>query len=359
MNLFVADPDWGVWIVLYFFLGGIAAGAYVMAALLEWFGNDADRRLARVAHWMAFPLVAVCLVFLVIDLGRPERFWHMLFKSEVVKRAFAEGFPFSAAGWRLVPGFLILKPFSPMSLGSAVLSVFSLAAFASFLVVVDPRWRFLPRVTRLLDRPAVRHPVRAVGVISAFYVGSYTGALLSASNQPIWSDTTWLSPLFLASSVSTGLAAMILLARWRRVGPAESVHKLEAADQWAIGLEFVVLVAFLLSLGVYLEPMLLHTFTGNLLVFGTLLIGLAAPVVIHRVYGDRPWAAVAAAGCVLLGGLCLRTGAVTVNAELLARGPAVHRGISPEQTRTRGQPGADPGNHGAAVVPRTKLPGEP
>ena len=28
MNLFVADPDWGGWIVCYFFLGGIAAGAY-------------------------------------------------------------------------------------------------------------------------------------------------------------------------------------------------------------------------------------------------------------------------------------------------------------------------------------------
>lgn len=356
MNLFVADPDWGVWIVLYFFLGGIAAGSYIMAVLLEWLGTEADRRTARVAHWVAFPLVAVCLVFLVVDLGRPERFWHMLFKSEVVKQALADGFPFSAAGWRRVPDFLMLKPYSPMSLGSAVLSVFSFAAFASFLVAVRPGWR----VSRWLDRPAVRHPVRAVGLLSAFYVGSYTGALLSASNQPVWSDTTWLSPLFLASSVSTGLAAMALLARWKVAGSEPTVDKLESADRWAIGMEFVVLVMFLVSLGVYLEPVLLHTVTGNLLVFGTLFLGLTAPVVIHRVYADRRWATVAAAGCVLLGGLCLRTGAVTVNAELLARGPAVLRGISPEQTRRVGQPGADPGNHGReTVVPRTKLPGEP
>src|SRR5262249_14251652 len=42
VNLFVADPHWGVWIVLYFFLGGIAAGAYLLAVFLEWFGTEAD-----------------------------------------------------------------------------------------------------------------------------------------------------------------------------------------------------------------------------------------------------------------------------------------------------------------------------
>src|SRR5690348_11962785 len=31
MNLFVADPHWGHWILLYFYLGGIAAGAYFAA----------------------------------------------------------------------------------------------------------------------------------------------------------------------------------------------------------------------------------------------------------------------------------------------------------------------------------------
>src|SRR5689334_15116656 len=71
VNLFVADPHWGVWIVLYFYLGGIAAGAYLLAVLLEWLGNADDARVARVAHVIAFPLVAVCLLLLVIDLGRP------------------------------------------------------------------------------------------------------------------------------------------------------------------------------------------------------------------------------------------------------------------------------------------------
>ena len=40
MNPFVADPQWGWWIVLYFYLGGIAAGAYFLATLIELFGRE-------------------------------------------------------------------------------------------------------------------------------------------------------------------------------------------------------------------------------------------------------------------------------------------------------------------------------
>ena len=351
MNLFVADPDWGVWIVLYFFLGGVAAGAYFLAVLIEWFGTPDDARTARVAHWVAFPLVAGCLVLLVIDLGRPERFWHMLLKSEVTRTAFREGFPFSATGWEWALQSPLLKPWSPMSAGSWALSVFAFCAFAAFLANVRPAWR----VSRWLDRRWVRNPVRAVGLLSAFYVGSYTGALLGASNQPVWSDTTWLSPLFLASSLSTGLATMILLARWKRAGTEAGRHKLEGADTWAVGLEFAAFVAVLASLGPVLEAVL-GTVAGGLLVFGTLVVGLAAPAVVNRVYGDRGWAATVAAACVLVGGLCLRTGAVTVNAELLARADRPARMISPEMTRQAGEPGADPGNRGPEVEVRTKIP---
>jgi formate-dependent nitrite reductase membrane component NrfD len=351
VNLFVADPHWGLWIVLYFFLGGIAAGAYLLACLVEWFGTEEDARTARVAHWIAFPLTLLCALFLIIDLDRPERFWHMVLKSEVTRQAFAEGFPFTASGWHWAAHAMMLKPWSPMSVGSLGLAVFGACAAVSFLVPVRPQWR----AVRWVRQSWLMHAVRAVGVLAAVYIGSYTGALLSATNQPVWSDTTWLSPLFLASSVSTGLAAMVLLSRWKRVGTPESREKLESADLWAVGLEAVLLGVFLVSLGAILEPML-FTVSGNVLVFGTVLAGLAAPLVIRRAYGERGWSRVAAAACVLVGGLCLRAGAVTVNGELLARGPAATAGISPEGTRHVGQPGADPGNHLPEVPARTKLP---
>src|SRR5262249_27177003 len=98
MNLFVADPEWGWWIILYFYLGGIAAGAYFTATLIDLVGNPEDREVARVGYWIAFPLVVLCGLFLIIDLNRPERFWHMLLKSEVAREAIREGWPTSGAG---------------------------------------------------------------------------------------------------------------------------------------------------------------------------------------------------------------------------------------------------------------------
>src|SRR6266851_5611793 len=128
MNLFVADPEWGWWIILYFFLGGIAAGAYFMATLIELFGHESDRELARAGYWIAFPLVILCGLFLTVDLHRPERFWHMLFKSEVVHQSLSEGWPGSTQSWRTMSHALILKYWSPMSVGALALLIFGLCS---------------------------------------------------------------------------------------------------------------------------------------------------------------------------------------------------------------------------------------
>src|SRR5262249_48867187 len=282
VNLFVADPDWGFWIVVYFYLGGIAAGAYFVATLIEWFGRPEDVTLARIAYWIAFPLVLVCTLALVVDLGRPERFWHMVLKSEVTKAAFAEGFPFTAARWRHAAHAPMFKYYSPMSVGSLGLMVFGACAFLSFLEVWRPNWR----VSRWLQIPWLKGIFQAVGCVAAFYIASYTGALLSATNQPVWSDTVWVSPLFLASAASTGLATLALIAWWRTVGTPEARERLASSEPLALGLELVVLGAFLVSLGDELFPVLM-TVRGNVMIFGTLTLGILGPLLIHGRVGHR------------------------------------------------------------------------
>jgi protein NrfD len=355
MNFFVADPEWGFWIVTYFFLGGIAAGAYFIAVLIEWFGTEEDRSLARVAYWVAFPLILVCTLCLIVDLNRPERFWHMMLKSEVTKAAFAAGFPFSAEGWRLAVHAPILKPWSPMSAGSGVLAVFGACSFISFLLALWPeRWP-----GRWFRNRWAHGVLQAVGCAAGFFIASYTGALLSASNQPMWSDTTWLSPLFLASAASTGLAAMVLLAWWKDVGTPAARERLGGAEPMAQGLELVMLGAFAASLGAGLMPVLL-TVRGLVLIFGTLVFAILVPLLLHARLGHgRPWGVPVAAACVLFGGLLLRYGAVTTPGELLARGPSAVAAFDPELDRRHGQPGADPGNHGPDVQPPSKLPPSP
>jgi formate-dependent nitrite reductase membrane component NrfD len=229
MNFWVADPHWGGWVIAYFFLGGIAAGSYFLATLIEWFGSEEDRPLARIAYWLALPLILVCAVLLIVDLYRPERFWHMLLKSEVSKAALAAGFPFSSEGWRLATQALSFKYWSPMSVGSWGLSVFGACSFASFLTVLWPNRRW----TQWLAKGWAHRLLQAVGCVAGFFVASYTGTLLTASNQPVWSDTTWLAALFLASAVSTSLATLTLIARWKNLGSVESRQRLIDAENLA------------------------------------------------------------------------------------------------------------------------------
>lgn len=352
MNFWVADPHWGGLVVAYFFLGGIAAGSYFFAVLVEWFGSDDDQPLARIAHYIAFPLIVVCGVLLVVDLTRPERFWHMLFKSEVTKAALREGFPFSADGWRLAARIPMFKHWSPMSVGSWGLSVFGACAFASFIAAVWPE----RRVGRWLRTGWTRRVLQVIGCGAGFFVASYTGTLLSATNQPLWSDTNWLASLFLASAISTSLATMTLIAAWKKIGTPESRRRLAGAEPLALGLELFVLIGFLASLGSHVGAILM-TWRGILLVIGVVTIGVLLPLLLHARLGHRVrWGIPAAAISVLLGGLLLRYSVVAAPSELLDRGPAIGGRFSPEDgRRPDGGRGADIRNYTDEVRPRSKL----
>jgi formate-dependent nitrite reductase membrane component NrfD len=368
MNLFVADPQWGWWIILYFFLGGIAAGAYFQALVMDVVGNDEDRELARAGYWLAFPLIALCGLFLTVDLSQPTRFWHMLFRSELVDAA-------PAAGWRLLAGAPLLKYWSPMSVGSWALTLFGLCSFLSFLGSLWPGGR----LERLLRHGILGRVVAATGCGVGLFVASYTGVLLTATNQPFWSDNVLIGALFLTSAASTGLAAMLLLARVWGIGSPGALARLGKADRWALTLELVVFVSFLAAAGGWLVPVL-RTWHGLVLVAGTLVVGLLAPLAVHRfadVSGRR--AALALSALVLAGGFLLRYGLVTTPGELLERGPAVVDGaaaaaqknpvsrvvhgdptqpvgFSPEDGRLQGDgPGADPGNRRPDFRPRSKV----
>lgn len=372
MNLFVANPEWGWWIILYFFLGGMAAGAYFVATLIDLAGRPADRDLARLGYLLAFPLVLLCGLFLTVDLNRPERFWHMLLKSEVVHDALAQGWPRTGASWQTMGHALAFKYWSPMSIGAWALLLFGVCSFFSLLGSIWSEGR----LARVLRYGFLGRLLQIIGCLVGFFIASYTGALISATNQPLWADTTWIAPLFLASAASTGMAAMHLLGHWRGRLSEDSLARLYRADFFAIAIEAVVFVLFLASLG-GIVLVLLRTVHGLVLLIGTGLLGLAIPLVLHARHasGSSNRAALMAV-CVLAGGFFLRYGLLNTAEELLARpgsepaaasfsalaGASVPlvRGFSPEDGRSQGGgPGADLGNKPADFEPRSKVFHEP
>ena len=207
---FTVSPEWGWLITLYFFFGGLAGGAYFLAALIDFLGQPEDRPLARLGYYISFPCIIISGFLLVIDLYRPLRFWHMLIESNTFQPMF--------------------KYWSPMSVGSWALLIFGIFSFLSFLGALAEsdrlRWS---AAGRLRPPGAIAKVIAMVGGLCGFYVAGYTGVLLAVTNRPIWSDTPLLGMLFIVSAASTSAALMILLAQragWTMPGLA-ALHRME------------------------------------------------------------------------------------------------------------------------------------
>jgi formate-dependent nitrite reductase membrane component NrfD len=163
---------WTWEVPLYFWLGGIAAGSSLIALACDVADDHAS---AKVARKVALGAVMPGAPLLILDLGRPERFFNML---------------------------RIFKPRSPMSMGAWCLMGFSTVSGAAVAADLTGREK----------------PARALGALTALfgtYLGSYTGALLAATAVPVWGRSRlFLGPIFVCTATATGAAAnrLVLVA---------------------------------------------------------------------------------------------------------------------------------------------------
>jgi formate-dependent nitrite reductase membrane component NrfD len=288
-TFFTASPHWTWYIIPYFFAGGIAGGAYFIAALLQWFGRPEDRPVIRTGYSLAFWGAIISGALLTFDLGKPFRFWHMLFQSE--------NFP-----------NLMFKSWSPISFGAWAILLFGACAAVSWYG------------SRAIDGPPkggalLAKLVAAVGGLFGFFVAGYTGVLLSATNRPIWADSPWLGALFLVSGASTGAAALTVFAP---EASDRTIRWLKSFDTQALIVELVILIAFIASLWSIRQVWV--GFWGLVLLVGVVWTGILWPLRLHF----KP--AIASGGfrnpalMVLLGGFLLR-----VVVLLASNSIAVHR----------------------------------
>jgi formate-dependent nitrite reductase membrane component NrfD len=229
---FVRAPQWEWYILGYFFFSGLTGGSYALATLLRLVGDARDEAAARIGFYVSFVTLLVCPVLLTADLGVWTKFWHML----VNVTPGAQGLNFTY--W------------SPMSVGAWALFVFGFFATVSALeaLVLDRRARHSGGDQQ--SRPlggAAGLAFNVVGAVLALLVVSYTGVLLSVSNQPVWSDTWMIGGLFLASGLSGSAALIALLTRYRP-DAAFTLERLRLADGYFSILELGLLIAFFVTI---------------------------------------------------------------------------------------------------------------
>jgi hypothetical protein len=162
------EPVWTWEIPLYFFCGGMAGAAAPFAVVSELRGDEA---LARRAWLVALAGVAASPPLLIDDLGRPERFPYML---------------------------RLLKPTSPMSVGSWIL-----AATSSAIALANARSLFgwFPRLGRAAGAGALLGPALA----------TYTAVLVADTAIPAWHEARRELPFVFASGAAMSAGAAVAL----------------------------------------------------------------------------------------------------------------------------------------------------
>jgi hypothetical protein len=170
-------PGWHGIIAWDALLNGMATGLFLAAAVSELAAPAVFLRVAKVAYPIALVLLLVDLGLLVLDLGDPLRFHHML---------------------------RVFKPSSPMSLGTWCLTIFSLplTAAAALSVLAELGWEF----------EWVRIGAVVVGLLPGFFSAAYKGVLLSTNAQPGWKDARWMGGYLTNSALLMGCAELLVVS---------------------------------------------------------------------------------------------------------------------------------------------------
>jgi len=281
-------PGWEwYFIAMYFFVGGVSAGAYFIGSLIEFFGGGKHRDVSKIAFYISFPLILITPLLLIADLGQPTRFWHLFFDIN-------NGVPYMNFN-------------SPLSVGSWALLVFGAFSFLSFLdnLVQDKVFKFAPFANAYNLVP--RKLFAIGGSLAGFFVAGYTGVLLNLTARPLWAASDpLLGALFIVSGGSTGAAAIALVMALRNMLNGESYASLENFDRLAMIVELVIIIAVVAVAGQFVAPLMAGSFA---LMFwgGTVVLGILIPLALNFFMRKQTSGMVVlVALLVLLGGALLR-----------------------------------------------------
>ncbi|NIS90366.1 MAG: polysulfide reductase [Woeseiaceae bacterium] len=173
--------SWGFYISNFAFLVGIAAAAVLLVIPAYIFDRKDIKEVVLVGEGMAVAAVTMAILFVIADLGRPDRLWHMI---PVLGRF---NFPVSLLAWDVL-----------------VLTVYLLLNLAIPFYVLYSRYRG--------KQPNFRayFPFVVIAMFWAISIHTVTAFLFSANPaRPFW-HTALLGPRFIASAFASGPALIII-----------------------------------------------------------------------------------------------------------------------------------------------------
>ncbi len=194
--------SWGLYIANFTFAVGLAAGGVMMVIPAYLYDDHEMHEVVIIGEILAIAAVIMCLMFVVADMGRPDRFWH------IIPGIGRFNWPISMLTWDV----LVLNGYLLINLHVVGYIIYQ---------------RFLGRV----PNPAWYVPFVFLSIVWAISIHTVTAFLYAGlGGRPFW-NSALLAPRFLASAFVTGPAFIVLaLQIVRRTTsfyvPSKAIHTL-------------------------------------------------------------------------------------------------------------------------------------
>jgi len=175
------EVSWGVYIANFTFLVGVAAAAVMMVIPVYIYDNEELHDLVIFGELLAVAAIIMCLLFVTVDLGRPDRFWHL------IPGIGQFNFPKSMLSWDVIVlnGYLLLN-----------VHICGYLLYCRYQKKMPAKWFYVPFVFIAIVWAISIHTVTAF-----LYVG--------LGGRPFWNQAI-IGPRFLASAFTAGPALIIL-----------------------------------------------------------------------------------------------------------------------------------------------------
>jgi len=208
--------SWGLYIANFTYLVGAAAAAVLLVIPSYIYHFKPIKEIVVLGELFAASCIVMAILFVMVDLGRLDRFWHMIpFIGSM-------NFPASLLAWDVLAlnGYLFLNILIPIYL------------LVKFYYRKEPNWKFILPFILLSIPMAV-----AIHTVTAFL---YNG--LPA--RPFW-NASILAPRFLASAFCSGPAIIIIIFQVIR---KVSTSKIEIEDEALFKISELIAYAMFLNL---------------------------------------------------------------------------------------------------------------
>jgi Ni/Fe-hydrogenase subunit HybB-like protein len=235
------EIQWSILIVVYPFLTGIVAGAFILASLVKVFNVKEVQPTYRLALLTALAFLLIAPLPLQMHLGHPERALEIFLTPQTTSAMAMFGFVYA---WYLM-GILLLEVWFEYRHQLIVIADGARGLTKLFYRVLSLFSRDTSPEALAFDKRASR-VITIVGIPSAFLLHGYVGFIFGSVKANPWWGSVLMPIVFLMSAIVSGIAMVILLYMILSLARNEKLD-MQCLDKMASFLFIAVIVDFSLE----------------------------------------------------------------------------------------------------------------